>query len=92
MPPRGDGVARWSVAAVGSLAISRTPPRLACLRPDRARVQPPAGRAYLDRSNFRPGMAVRGGLLVRAFASVGWKWGGRWTTKKDYQHFSINGK
>ena len=38
-------------------------------------VKPPAGRAFLDRSRYRKGMAVRDGVLVRAFASVGWKWG-----------------
>ena len=55
-----------------------------------SRVHPHAGAAYLNRSNVRPGMAVRGGLLVRAFAAVGWKWGGRWTPP-DYQHFSATG-
>ena len=55
------------------------------------RVHPRAGKAYLDRSNVRPGMAVRGGLLVSAFASVGWQWGGRWTGTPDYQHFSATG-
>jgi hypothetical protein len=55
------------------------------------RVRPRAGKAYLDRANVRPGMAVRGGLLVSAFASVGWKWGGRWAGTPDYQHFSATG-
>ena len=50
-----------------------------------------AGRAYLNRSRIRPGMAVRGGLLVDAFAAVGWQWGGRWTASPDYQHFSATG-
>jgi hypothetical protein len=36
-------------------------------------------------------MAVRGGLLVSAFASVGWRWGGRWAGSPDYQHFSATG-
>ena len=54
-------------------------------------VQPAAGAAYLDRSNFRPGMAVLGGQLVAAFAAVGWQWGGRWTDSPDYQHFSKTG-
>ncbi len=36
-------------------------------------------------------MAVPGGVLVSAFASVGWFWGGAWTGAVDYQHFSING-
>ena len=56
------------------------------------RVQPPSGRAYLDRARRRPGMAYDGGVLVRAFASRGWKWGGRWRNSRDYQHFSTNGR
>jgi hypothetical protein len=53
------------------------------------RVIPPAGRAYRDRTRVRPGMAVAGGVLVRAFASVGWGWGASFA---DYQHFSTNGR
>ena len=53
-------------------------------------VMPDAGRAYLDRANYRPGMAVPGGQLVQAFASAGWQWGGRWRAP-DYQHFSKSG-
>jgi len=52
-------------------------------------VKPPAGRAFLDRSRYRKGMAVRDGVLVRAFASVGWKWGASFG---DYQHFSTTGR
>ena len=55
-------------------------------------VIPPAGAAYLDRTNVRPGMAVPGGVLVNAFAAVGWQWGGRWVGTPDYQHFSTNGE
>ena len=47
---------------------------------------------YLDRSRRRPGMAHEGGALVRAFDVVGWGWGGRWTSVKDYQHFSETGR
>jgi len=54
-------------------------------------VSPAAGRTYLDRSRYRRGMAVAGGVLVRAFASVGWLWGGRWSGTPDYQHFSSTG-
>jgi hypothetical protein len=57
-----------------------------------AGVMPPSGRAYLNRSRVRPGMAVEGGVLVRAFARVGWGWGGRWSGTKDYQHFSTTGR
>jgi hypothetical protein len=56
-----------------------------------SKVLPPAGRRYLDRSRNRPGMAVPGGVLVRAFASVGWLWGGRWTGSPDWEHFSRSG-
>jgi hypothetical protein len=51
-----------------------------------------ASEPYLDRSNVRPGMAVRGGTLVRAFTAIGWGWGGRWPPPTDYQHFSVNGR
>lgn len=57
-----------------------------------ALVEPPSGRAYLDRSRRRPGMAVRSGPLVRAFDGAGWHWGGRWQSSKDYQHFSTSGR
>ena len=53
--------------------------------------QPPAGRAYLNRRDLRPGMAVAGGALTSAFDSVGWYWGGRWSASPDYQHFSATG-
>jgi hypothetical protein len=56
-----------------------------------SRVIPPAGARFLDRARVRPGMAVRGGALVRAFASVGWLWGGRWAGSPDWQHFSRSG-
>ncbi len=58
---------------------------------DRGNVLPPAGRAYLDRARYRRGMATVGGVLVRAFASVGWLWGGRWSASPDWQHFSATG-
>ncbi|MGI8807785.1 MAG: M15 family metallopeptidase [Acidimicrobiales bacterium] len=53
-------------------------------------VLPPAGAPFVDRSNVRPGMAVRGGELVAAFTAAGWSWGGGWTNP-DYQHFSATG-
>ena len=52
---------------------------------------PPAGSAYLNRSDVRPGMAEPAGVLVRAFARIGWQWGGRWNPGTDYQHFSSTG-
>ncbi|MCU0306195.1 MAG: M15 family metallopeptidase [Thermoleophilia bacterium] len=54
------------------------------------RVYHRGSRAYVDRRP-RPGMAVEGGALVRAFDAAGWEWGGRWNGVKDYQHFSSDG-
>jgi hypothetical protein len=53
-------------------------------------VQPPAGAAFADRADHRPGMAYPGGVLVDAFAAAGWGWAGYWAGP-DYQHFSTNG-
>jgi hypothetical protein len=82
------GPPRWSVHAYG-LAIDVNDVENPYF--EGSRVIPPAGAAYRDRSDVRPGMAVRGGVLVRAFAAAGWLWGGRWTGSPDYQHFSKTG-
>lgn len=84
----GPGPRRWSSHAYGE-AIDVNPVENPYL--ESGSVHPRAGRAYLDRSRVRPGMAVRGGTLVRAFAAVGWAWGGRWAGSPDYQHFSASG-
>ena len=84
----GPGPRRWSAHAYG-LAIDVNPVENPYL--ESGRVHPRAGRAYLNRSRVRPGMAVRGGPLVRAFTAVGWQWGGRWRGTPDYQHFSSTG-
>jgi len=55
------------------------------------KVLPPAGSAHLDRSAEQPGYAVAGGVLVKAFAAAGWKWGGAHKSNPDYQHFSTSG-
>jgi hypothetical protein len=31
-------------------------------------------------------------LVVRSFAAIGWEWGGRWSSGKDYMHFSLLGR
>ncbi len=55
-------------------------------------VLPPAGTAYLDRTDVRKGMVIDGDEVVAAFASIGWEWGGDWVSLKDYQHFSATGR
>ena len=54
-------------------------------------VSPDGGRRYLDRSRYRIGMIRSGGVTVRAFRAIGWKWGGNWNGTKDYMHFSSTG-
>jgi D-alanyl-D-alanine carboxypeptidase len=82
------GPPQWSVHAYGE-AIDVNDVQNPYV--DGTTIIPPAGANYLDRSDIRPGMAVPGGQLVEAFASVGWYWGGRWTSSPDYQHFSKTG-
>jgi hypothetical protein len=83
-PSRG-----WSMHAYGE-AIDVNPVENPYIVGDR--VLPPAGRRFVDRARRRPGMAVSGGVLVNAFAAVGWKWGGNWRNSLDYQHFSTTGR
>ncbi len=85
----GSRTGRWSAHAYGE-AIDVNPVENPYVLNGRA--LPPAGKAYLNRTRSRAGMAVAGGVLVKAFESVGWKWGGRWTASPDYQHFSTTGR
>ncbi|MEM8974462.1 MAG: M15 family metallopeptidase [Pseudomonadota bacterium] len=58
-------------------------------------ILPPAGAPYADpasRVATVPGMIVADGPVVAAFQRIGWHWGGAWTTKKDYHHFSKTGR
>ena len=82
------GTASWSMHAYG-LAVDVNDVENPYL--EGGRVLPPAGAPYVSRARYRRGMAVTGGILVRAFASVGWLWGGRWAGSPDWQHFSKTG-
>lgn len=55
-------------------------------------VDPPEGAPFVDRSVDAPGLVRPGDVVTRAFAEIGWGWGGDWTTTLDYQHFSHNGR
>lgn len=55
-------------------------------------VLPELASAYLDRGWVRPGMITPGGPAVRAFASIGWEWGGDWSSLEDYHHFSLHNR
>ena len=55
-------------------------------------VLPELASSYRDRDRHRPGMILADDPVVRAFASIGWTWGGTWRSLKDLQHFSANGR
>jgi len=83
-----EGTGRWSEHAYGR-AIDVNPIENPYVSGGRTSHR--ASVPYLDRGRRRPGMAHEGGALVRVFDAIGWGWGGRWTSVKDYQHFSASG-
>ncbi|HVD28537.1 MAG TPA: M15 family metallopeptidase [Mycobacteriales bacterium] len=101
-PPTGDGnttgafncrpatgSTRWSEHAYGR-AIDVDPFQNPYVRG--RLVLPELALAYVDRRRLLPGMITAGGPVVAAFRSVGWTWGGGWSTPKDYMHFSVSGR
>lgn len=102
-PPTGDGNntaafvcrpvrggTRVSAHAHG-LAVDLNPFQNPYVRSD-GLVLPELASAYLDRSHVRPGMVLDGDVAVRAFESIGWRWGGRWDDPRDTMHFSATGR
>ena len=56
-----------------------------------ARTYPPAGKSFDEPSERKPdvmGIILKDDAVVHAFKHEGWKWGGDWSSPKDYQHFS----
>ncbi len=49
----------------------------------------PTGSATLK---AKTGKGVVTPVIAKLFKDAGFKWGGEWTSKKDYQHFSVSGK
>jgi hypothetical protein len=101
-PPTGDGnntsafVCRpstggstWSEHAYG-LAVDVNPFHNPYHRRDV--VIPELASAYLDRNRDLPGMITAGDVVTRAFAGIGWGWGGGWNSSKDWMHFSRSGR
>ena len=101
-PPTGDGnesagmVCRpkrggtsWSEHALGT-AIDLDPFQNPYEKD--GRFLPELAGAYADRGWARPGMITPNGVVVKAFASIGWRWGGSWTSPKDLMHFSKGGR
>ncbi|MFW2382401.1 MAG: DUF4214 domain-containing protein [Acidimicrobiales bacterium] len=55
-------------------------------------ILPPTGARFVDRLTHNPSLIREGDIVVRSFDAIGWQWGGRWRTVKDYQHFSLSGR
>ncbi len=83
------GTDHWSQHAYGH-AIDINPVQNPYVRSD-GTASPEKGQPYTDRSNHRRGMIHAEGGVVKAFATIGWGWGGYWSSAKDYQHFSSTG-
>ena len=86
---KATGSGRWSNHAYGK-AIDINPIENPWVEPGGV-VYHAASKPFVKRTP-RPGVAVEGGALVRAFDREGWGWGGRWSGTKDYQHFSADGR
>jgi hypothetical protein len=80
--------ARWSAHAYG-LAVDVDPFQNPYQRGDL--VLPELASAYLDRTRPWPGMIRPGDVVTRAFAAIGWTWGGTWHSPVDRMHFSATG-
>ncbi|MFG1708453.1 M15 family metallopeptidase [Nonomuraea sp. M3C6] len=48
-------------------------------------------KKFTKRPTMGKGVINPGDKVVKAFAQVGWEWGGSWSGDKDYQHFSKGG-
>ena len=84
------GSTKWSEHAYGR-AIDLNPVQNPYVTSG-GRVSPPAGRPWANRSRSGAGMVHAGDATVRAFAAIGWGWGGAWHGARDYQHFSSTGR
>ena len=84
-----EGTTTWSEHAYGR-AIDINPLLNPWVRG--SAVDPPEAERYADRTLQVPGMIHEGDVAVEAFASIGWTWGGTWSSSKDYQHFSSTGR
>ena len=82
------GTDNWSDHAYGA-AVDINPVQNPYVFPNETRPSNGAGFAALDRSSgavLPHGAIAEGDAIVRAFARIGWAWGGRFSDP-DYQHF-----
>lgn len=101
-PPTGDhnitsgytcrqivgAVERWSQHSMG-LAIDVNPFHNPFYRG--SELYPELSESYKDRSWERVGMIEESSVVYDAFKEIGWKWGGHWSGREDWMHFSAHG-
>lgn len=83
------GTTTWSQHSYGR-AIDVNPRQNPMIRgtyPNHTYLDPPNSATWLARARYWPGMIHAEGAAP-AFTENGFAWGGRWTTLKDYMHFS----
>jgi LysM repeat protein len=83
---RVGGSTTWSQHAYGN-AIDINPVQNPMLRD--GVVTPSTGTQYLRRGVYRRGM-LHGDGAAAVFGANGYYWGGRWSSLKDWMHFSTN--
>lgn len=87
---QATGSSRWSEHAYGR-AIDINPIQNPYITRSGA-ILPRAGAAHATRDSATPGLISNDGPVVAAFRHIGWRWGGHWSSGKDYQHFSATGR
>ena len=90
--PEQGWLVRWQAgeAVSESMAVDLNPLYNPCVkkRPDGSLfVSPEAGCRYADRSASLAYMIQANDLCCRLFKAHGFRWGGDWSSLKDYQHF-----
>ena len=86
---RVKGTSVWSEHSTG-LAIDINPRENPWVKG--GAVDPPEGKAFLERSASVPGLLTEDHPVTRVFLQAGWGWGGHWSRLRDYQHFSRSGR
>ena len=84
-----SGSSRLSKHALG-MAIDINPlynPYYRVRRDGSALIQPATGAPYVNRALEFPYKITRNDLCHRLFLAHGFRWGGAWSSIKDYQHF-----
>ena len=67
------------------MAVDINPLQNPCVRG--GRIRPSTAGDYVDRSKDFPHKIDENDLCKKTFESYGFRWGGRWRSVKDYQHF-----